>query len=82
MLVVLSEFLDIDFDDNMLTRSSSIYDKVDQVNTMKLRQQQVNRPITYNVNARKNVFDENQASLILERVESLSDRLGYSGRNF
>lgn len=70
-------FLGLEYRNGMLEETSSIYDKVKQIDNMKLRRDQVNKPVTANEGGWRKVFDEGQAREILARAGSLVEKLGY-----
>jgi len=76
-LAEITEFLNIQYESFMLDSNDSIYRKIHQQSNMKIREEQVNKPIKPNRGGWQKVFSEEQASEIASRVADLAAALGY-----
>ena len=76
-LIKALEFLGYEYEENVLGSEETIYNKSPQKRNMKLREEQVSRPIRPNMGGWKKVFDVDQAKYILSRVENISKKLNY-----
>lgn len=75
--VEITSFLGIGYDPLIIEDNSSIYEKVKQKDNMSLRKEQVSKPINPNTGGWKKVFDNEQASKIVNRTAKLAEDLGY-----
>lgn len=73
----VTEFLGIEYTDEMLEGGGSIYDNVRQTENMKLRQEQVAQPVRPNDGGWKKVFTHEEARKILDQLGMLPGSLGY-----
>ncbi|MDA5562759.1 sulfotransferase [Cobetia sp. MMG027] len=71
-------FLGLIYEDRILASAESIYNKSPQKRNMKIREEQVSRPIRPNTGGWKKVFDKEQANYILSKVEPIASKLGYN----
>lgn len=71
-------FLGYEYEEKTLSSEDTMYSKTSQADNMKIREQQVSKPIKPNNGGWKQVFDQNQASKIMRDVSKISDKLGYS----
>lgn len=72
------KFIGYEYETDMLNSEKTMYNKTSQADNMKIREQQVSKPIKPNNGGWKKVFDQNQASKIMRDVSEISDKLGYS----
>lgn len=74
----ICQFLGIEYEDQMISGSESIYDhwKGSEAGNLRLRQKQVTRQIEDNRGKGRTFFREEELQLIKQKTQSLSDRLG------
>lgn len=72
------QFLGLDYEDSILSSEDTIYNRVLQEDNMKIRQEQVSKPITPNNGGWNKVFSQTEAKNIMVKVEDIAEKLGYT----
>ena len=79
----VTEFLGVPYRSEMLEETGSVYDGIRQSQeNMRLRQEQVAKPIRPNEGGWKKVFSEQEAKDIIKKLGDLPNRLGYDYSDF
>lgn len=71
------DFLELNHSSDVLGLTESVFNRTMQEGNMKLRQEQVNKPIKPNEGGWVKVFSEDEAKKIIDRVKPLAARLDY-----
>lgn len=71
-------FIGVSWNDDILFKRETIYDKITQEGNMALRQKQVNQPIRKNTGKWKDIISRKQAYQVLEKTRNMAAKLGYS----
>lgn len=70
-------FLGFGYEDSVLSSYHTIYSGVSQKDNMKIRQEQVNKPIRPNNGGWEKVFSQLEAKKIMVKVQETAEKLGY-----
>lgn len=74
----ITQFMGLEWSDQILTSSSTAYQRFDSGELMALRSQQVSQPIHSNRGNWRSVLTPQQADQVLKRTRKLAKSLGYS----
>lgn len=73
----ITSFLGLDYEGSMLESNKNLYNNIPQKGNMKIREEQINRPILPNNDGWKKTFDQEQADKIMLKVGNVASKLGY-----
>lgn len=76
-LTEITRFLGLEHEPSLLESNESVYSRTRQADNMRLREEQVSKPIKPNLGGWRKVFDDKQASEIVNRVMDTAVALGY-----
>lgn len=74
----ICSFLDIPWNEEILINRKTVYDKIVQNGNMEIRRSQVNNIIEQNFGKWANILSKNQEKFVIEKTQSLANKLGYS----
>lgn len=74
----VTDFLGLTFESSMLENKATVYTKTAQKDNMKLRKEQVSKPILPNEGGWKVVFNTCEADKIREETRVIAEKLGYT----
>jgi len=73
----ICHFLNIEWEDKILSASETIYDKSLLEGNMSLRREQVKKPIKPNINSWEKVFTQEEAEFVKKQTLKLAIKIGY-----
>lgn len=71
-------FLNIDWHESIIAHQKTVFDKLNQTENMKLRQEQVKKKIQQNTGKWKEIFPMTSGYRVLEKTKNLAIKLGYT----